>query len=187
MSLSRARLGRRPSATARPPAKGSTRRRSRCDAYISRRRGTNHRFPPAHFRGGGSGSRPAISESSGRLKPGISSASYSEESHQGGCADRERTGLVRPSSRQRAGSGSWSGSVCCRISRRTGSGWLSRLRMWAWLRNTRQSRAGPAPLPHPHLRLLRAHHDFAKLIERLLLEARDVHLGDAQLLGHLRL
>lgn len=38
--------------TARPPQKGSTRRRDACSSQIGSRWGTSQRFPPAHLRGG---------------------------------------------------------------------------------------------------------------------------------------
>ena len=52
MSFRSARLGRRPSVTARPPQKGSTSRRSLWARQSLRTCGTCQRFPPAHLRGG---------------------------------------------------------------------------------------------------------------------------------------
>src|SRR5262245_62832249 len=52
MSLSSARCGSRPSATARPPQNGSTSRRSAWARHTVLRRGTCQRLPPAHFNGG---------------------------------------------------------------------------------------------------------------------------------------
>ncbi len=51
-SLSSARCGMRPSATASPPQNGSTSRRSENGSQSGRRCGTSQRLPPAHFKGG---------------------------------------------------------------------------------------------------------------------------------------
>jgi len=49
-----------PSATARPPQKGSTRRRCECGSQKGRKNGTCHRLPPAHFNGGRSETRSTL-------------------------------------------------------------------------------------------------------------------------------
>src|SRR5688572_23887121 len=60
MSFRRAFLGLSPNETARPPQKGSTRRRWDSASHSGRMWGISHRFPPAHFRSGRSGSVPLL-------------------------------------------------------------------------------------------------------------------------------
>src|SRR5262249_16301457 len=60
MSLSSARSGMRPSATARPPQNGSTSRRCVCARHNPSRRGTCHPLPPPHLKGGANNNAPGV-------------------------------------------------------------------------------------------------------------------------------